>query len=88
MRLCEGYKIIGLRLPLAQSNTTFSASVERTEGTQSRLKEEWSEQGMNDIEGKAVRETATERGREGVSIMKYEVDQSSLSPTVADLIFC
>jgi hypothetical protein len=28
---------------------------------------------MNDIEGKAVRETATERGREGVSIMKDEV---------------
>jgi hypothetical protein len=27
---------------------------------------------MNDIEGKAVRETATERGREGVSIMKDE----------------
>ena len=29
--------------------------------------------GMSDIEGKAVRETATERGREGVSIMKDEV---------------
>lgn len=27
---------------------------------------------MTDIEGKAVRETATERGREGVSIMKDE----------------
>ena len=27
---------------------------------------------MNDIEGKAVRETATERGREGVSITKDE----------------
>jgi hypothetical protein len=29
--------------------------------------------GMNDIGGKAVRETATERGREGVSIMKDEI---------------
>ena len=29
--------------------------------------------GMSDIEGKAVRETATESGGEGVSIMKDEV---------------
>lgn len=28
---------------------------------------------MSDMEGKAVREAATERGREGVSIMKNEV---------------
>ena len=28
---------------------------------------------MNDIEGKAVREAATEQGREGVSIMMYEM---------------
>jgi hypothetical protein len=28
---------------------------------------------MSDIEGKAVRETATERGGEGVSIMKEEM---------------
>jgi hypothetical protein len=40
---------------------------------------------MNDIEGKAVRETATERGREEVSIMKDEMKQSSPSPAVADL---
>ena len=41
---------------------------------------------MNDIEGKAVRETATEPEREGVSIMKDEVNQSSPSPAVADLV--
>ena len=29
--------------------------------------------GMSDIKGKAVRETATERGREGVSILKDEM---------------
>jgi hypothetical protein len=28
--------------------------------------------GMSDIEGKAAREAASERGREGVSIMKDE----------------
>ena len=41
---------------------------------------------MSDIEGKAMRETATERGREGVSIMKDEMKQSSLPPAVVDLV--
>jgi hypothetical protein len=33
----------------------------------------------NDIEGKAVRETATERGREGVSFMNDEM-KTKLAP--------
>ena len=47
-------------------------ALQRTAGrSAARLKDEWSESEMSDIEGKAVRETATERGSEGVSI--YEV---------------
>lgn len=38
-----------------------------------RLRDEWTELGVNDIEGKAARGAATERGREGVSIMKDEI---------------
>jgi hypothetical protein len=36
---------------------------------------------MSDLEGKAAREAATERGREGVSIMK----QAVFAPTPATL---
>jgi hypothetical protein len=37
------------------------------------LKDEWSEAGMNDIEGNAVGKGRLNGGREGVSIMKDEM---------------
>jgi hypothetical protein len=42
---------------------------------------------MSDIEGKAARGAVTERGREGISIMKEELKQHSLSPAVAVDVF-
>ena len=49
-----------------------------------RLKDEWSQMVMRDIEGKALRERATEPGGEEVSIMKDEV-KAKLPPAAAEL---